>query len=166
MECTAPIKLAPTSKAIIKFYSQCREIIIEETAMRVADTKDQAVCLGHCVAALLKLLDIVLDDFLKSGYIVFMQDLIVIAIAATALRLVRCLSSVDPSTRSLITQKISTGAISSASSVEHLPYVSSYSWGRLPKRCRCRPFFDGCVPEPLHPSTCQKNIGSFIHIES
>jgi hypothetical protein len=109
LESAAPIQLAPTSKAIIKFYSQCREIIIEETAMRVADAKDQAVCLGHCVAALLGLLEIVLGDFLQSGYIIFMQDLIVIAIAATALRLVRCLSSVDPSTRSLITQKISQG---------------------------------------------------------
>jgi hypothetical protein len=80
--------------------------------MRVADVKDQAVCLG--LAALLKLLDIVLDDFLQSGYIIFMQDLIVIAIAATALRLVRCLPNVNTSTRSLITQKISRGALPSA----------------------------------------------------
>jgi len=93
--------------------------------MRVADVKDQPVFLGHCVAALLKLLDIVLDDFLQSGYIVFMQDLIVIAIAATALRLVRCLSSVDPSSQSLITRKISQGAIASASKVvEHLWYLT------------------------------------------
>ncbi|KIM88007.1 hypothetical protein PILCRDRAFT_268206 [Piloderma croceum F 1598] len=102
-----PIRLAPTSKAIIKFYSQCREVIIEETAMRVADVKDQPVFLGHCVAALLRLLDIVLDDFLQSGYIVFMQDLIVIAIAATTLRLVRCLPSVDPPTQAIITRRIS-----------------------------------------------------------
>jgi hypothetical protein len=89
------------------------------------------------VAALLKLLDIVLDDFLQSGYIVFMQDLIVIAIAATALRLVRCLPSVDPLTRSLITQKISQGAISSASIVvELLPNIAFCSRGCLPNRCR------------------------------
>ena len=105
--------------------------------MRVADAKDQAVCLGHCVAALLKLLDIVLDDFIQSGYIVFMQDLIVIAIAATALRLARCLPSVDSSTRSLITQKISQGAMGSASSmVIHLSFIAFCSWSCLPKGCR------------------------------
>lgn len=108
---TAPLPLAPLSKAIIKFYSQCREVIIEETAMRLADPRDHEIQLGRCVNALLSLMDIVLEDFVNTGYLRTMQDLIIVAIASAAVRLGRCLPSVQVEIRTLIRARLGKGEI-------------------------------------------------------
>lgn len=102
----APLALAPLSNAIIKFYSQCREVIIEETAMRIAEPRDYEIQLGRCVNALLSLMDVVLEDFQTTGYLRTMQDLIIVAIASAAVRLGRCLPSVQPEVRALIRTKL------------------------------------------------------------
>lgn len=77
--------------------------------MRLAESKGHEIHLGRCINALLGLMDIVLEDFVSTGYLRTMQDLIIVAIASAAVRLGHCLSSVQTEVRSLIRGKLNQG---------------------------------------------------------
>jgi len=74
--------------------------------MRIAEPRDHEIQLGRCVNVLLGLMDVVLEDFQSTGYLRTMQDLIIVAIASAAVRLGRCLPSVQPEIRALIRTKL------------------------------------------------------------
>lgn len=93
--------------------------------MRLADPRDYEIQLGRCVNALLSLMDIVLEDFVNTGYLRTMQDLIIVAIASAAVRLGRCLPSVQPEIRTLIRTKLGKGepsAYTCTASTTSLPH--------------------------------------------
>lgn len=148
---TAPIRLAPLSKAIIRFYSQCREIIIEETSMRIANPQDREIQLGLYINALLILLDIVIVDFVNTGYINTMQDLIVVAIASSTLRLVRCLANAQPEIKSTIISKLSQGPCCSCVSIAGLTQPQS-SYDSLSGSSQSRSIFSRSLPQSLQRS--------------
>lgn len=105
----ARVKLTSTSVSINKFSTLAVQLLVECTSLSFAPTKHRISLLHRCVSTSLDLLDIVVDAFARKGIMPMIEDAHSVAVASTAVRLIRFMSYLDTPARASVLRKLTRG---------------------------------------------------------
>lgn len=105
----AVVKLTSTSLSINKFSSLAVQLLIECTSLSLAPHKHRISLLHACVSTSLELLDTVVDGFARKGIMPMIEDAHSVAVASTAVRLLRFMSYLDSPAKASVRRKLTRG---------------------------------------------------------
>lgn len=145
------VQLTSTSKSINKFASLALQLLVECTSLSLAPNKHRISLLHACVSASLDLLDVVVEGFARKGIMPMIEDAHSVAVASTAVRLIRFMSYLDSPAKASVMRKLTRGE-SKALRFEVLGQIADlYSGHCVPRGCEGRPGVPPGISRTLHP---------------
>lgn len=105
----ARIALSSTSASILKFSLHAEQLLIECTLLSSAPRKSRLVLLHNCVSTSLEMLETMVEGFARKNVMPMIEDAHSVAVASTAVRLIRFLAYLDRPARSAVMRKLTRG---------------------------------------------------------
>lgn len=102
----ARIPLSSTSNSIVKFSALALQLLAECTSFSIAPPARKHALAHTCVSTSLEMLQIVIEGFARRGVMPMIEDAHSVAVASTAVRLVRFLPYLDVSARAAVRRKL------------------------------------------------------------
>ncbi|KAL1406130.1 hypothetical protein Q8F55_007813 [Vanrija albida] len=102
----APVTLTSTSVSINKFSTLATQLLVECTSLYFAPRKHRVGLLHACVSTSLDLLDVVVEGFARKGIMPMIEDAHSVAVASTAVRLIRFMQYLDQSAKASVMRKL------------------------------------------------------------
>lgn len=146
---TARIPLSSTSNSIVKFSALALQLLAECTSFSIAPPARKHSQAHTCVSTSLEMLQIVIEDFARRGVMPMIEDAHSVAVASTAVRLVRFLPYLDLSARAAVRRRLTKSG---------WPINNAYfSRHCLPRSCSRRSRQPSIVPGSLYPCSCRQS---------
>lgn len=139
-----PVRLTSTSISINKFSTIAGQLLTECTSLSFAPKKHRISLMHACVSTSLDLLDIVVEGFVRKGIMPMIEDAHSVAVASTAVRLIRFLPYLDGSARAAVLRKMTKVVIvcreaARGDQESHPAYLARFIHALLDKAHQSRP---------------------------
>lgn len=105
----AVVELTSTSRSINQFSTLAVQLLIECTSLSLAPHRHRISLLHACVSTSLRLLDTVVDGFARKGIMPMIEDAHSVAVASTAVRLLRFMAYLDNPAKASVRRKLTRG---------------------------------------------------------